>query len=95
MAAETPRIPEKVGSWDGEGEILAWNDRMRDEFDNTLELIALFEERGLGQLAHTENADWEDTFVLGPNIIDQLKKKASIMRDHWLDVEKYLGPPHK
>ena len=95
LAREEPVIPVKAGSWEGEGEILAWNERMRDEFDNAIELIALLEERGTDQLTHAENPEDEDTFLLGPDIIDQLKKKVKIMRDHWLDVERYLAPPHK
>ena len=95
LERELPHIPEKVGNWDGEGEILAWNERMRDEFDNAQELLALLEERGTEQVAHADEARDEDTFVLGPDIVDQLKRKVTIMRDHWLDVEKYLAPPHK
>ncbi|KPL01756.1 MAG: hypothetical protein AMK75_03985 [Planctomycetes bacterium SM23_65] len=95
LAREQPVVPEKVGSWEGEGEILAWNERMRDEFDNASELIALLEERGLDQLCHARDTRHQDTFVLGPDVLGDLKKKVRIMRDHWLDVERYLAPPHK
>ena len=38
---------------------------------------------------------YEDTFLLGPDFLEQLRKKAGIMRAHWLDVQDYLAPPHK
>jgi len=95
LAREEPVVPEKVGSWDGEGEILAWNERMRDELDNVSELTRLLEERGLDQIARAPDERHEDTFVLGPDVLDHLKKKVRVMRDHWLDVERYLAPPHK
>jgi len=90
-----PRTPVKVGSWTGEGEILQWNELMRDEFDNANELLALLEERGTDQIAHAEDERHQDCFVLGPDLIGDLKKKVKIMRDHWLDVQDYLAPPHK
>ena len=92
---EQPYVPEKVGNWDGEGDILAWNARMRDEFDNAAELTALLEARGIEQVAHTDRVEDADTFILGPDVIDSLKRKVRIMREHWLDVEKYLAAPHK
>jgi hypothetical protein len=38
---------------------------------------------------------YEDTFVFGPDLTGNLKRKVEIMRDHWLDVQKYLASPHK
>ena len=88
-------VPVKGASWDGEGDILRFNELMRDEFDNANELIALFEERGLDQIGHAEDEKHQDTFHFGPDLIGDLTKKVQIMRDHWLDVEKYLAPPNK
>ena len=88
-------VPPKEESWDGEGHILRWNELQRDEFDNAEELIALLEQRGTAQIGHALDARHQDTFHFGPDVVGDLKKKVRIMRDHWLDVEKFLAPPHK
>ncbi|MBN2287884.1 MAG: hypothetical protein JXQ83_01030 [Candidatus Glassbacteria bacterium] len=90
-----PRVPEKAASWDGDPGNLEWNEIMRDEFDNTNELIALLENGGLELTAVATDPRHEDTFLLGPDLVGQLKQKASIIRAHWLDVQDYLAPPHK
>jgi len=95
ILAGEPRIPEKVANWFGDKGNLEWNEIARDEFDNTNELIELLENGGLELVAMAKDPRYEDTFLLGPDLIEQLKKKARIMRAHWLDVQDYLAPPHK
>jgi len=95
VLAGKPRIPAKVASWDGEKGNLEWNEIMRDEFDNTSELIVMLEKGGLELVARAKDPKYEDTFLLGPDLVGQLKKKARIMRAHWLDVQDYLAPPLK
>ena len=95
LAREQPYVPDKTYDWDGEGQILAWNERMRDEFDNASELLALLEERGTDQIFHASDDRHQSCFLLGPDLVGDLEKKVKIMRDHWLDVEKYLAPPYK
>jgi len=95
ILAGEPKIPSKVETWQGDPGYLEWIEIMRDEFDNTNELIAMLEDGGIELVARAENPRYEDTFLLGPDLIDQLKKKARIMREHWLDVQEYLAPPHK
>jgi hypothetical protein len=68
---------------------------MRDELDNAAELITMLESGGIDLVAKAETARYEDTFLLGPDLIAQLKRKMKIMRAHWLDVQDYLAPPHK
>jgi hypothetical protein len=34
----------------------------------------------------------EDVFLLGPDLPAALRKKAAIMRRHWLDGQRYLTP---
>ncbi|HUU27386.1 MAG TPA: hypothetical protein VM123_06205 [archaeon] len=89
------RIPTKVDNWDGDPGNLEWNEIMRDELDNTNELIAMLEDGGLELAARAKDPRYEDTFLIGPDLVGQLKKKAKIMREHWLDVQDYLAPPHK
>ncbi|MCE5271390.1 hypothetical protein LLH00_08900 [bacterium] len=95
ILAGAPRVPSKEASWDGDPGNLEWNAIMRDEFDNTNELIALLEDGGLEMTARAKDPRYEDTFLLGPNLIEQLHKKTAIMRAHWLDVQDYLAPPLK
>ncbi|MEA1997422.1 MAG: hypothetical protein U9N45_07270 [Gemmatimonadota bacterium] len=89
------RIPAKVASWQGDPGILEWNEIMRDEFDNTNELITILEKGGLELMWLATDDRHEDTFMLGPDLINQLRKKTRIMRAHWLDVENWLASPHK
>jgi len=63
--------------------------------DNTAELLALLEGGGLKYMGHAQDARYEDTFLLGPNLPDGLRRKIDLMRAHWLDVQRYLTPPHK
>ncbi len=95
VLAGEPKVHEKVGNWFGDKGNLEWNEIMRDEFDNTNELIALLEDGGLELVACSKDPAFEDTFLMGPDLIGQLRKKVAIMRAHWLDVEDYLAPPHK
>ena len=90
-----PRIPPKRESWTGDADLLAWNELMRDEMDNTNELISLLESGGLEALSVAPDRQHEDTFFLGPDIITQLRTKQRLMREHWLDGEKWLASPHK
>ena len=68
---------------------------MRDELDNTTELVGILERGGIAQILTASDPAEEDTFLLGPSIIQQLKNKLLIMRRHWLDVQDYLPTPHK
>lgn len=89
------RIPPKVANWDGDPGYQEWNAIMRNEFDNTNELIKLLREGGMELVAHAVDSRYEDTFLLGPDLIGQLERKVDIMRKHWLDVQDYLASPHK
>jgi hypothetical protein len=90
-----PRIPEKTFTPLGDRGNLAWKRLMRDELDNTNELIRILENGGLAILATAKEAPYADMFFLEPDLVDSLKKKVKIMLDHWLDVEKYLASPMK
>jgi hypothetical protein len=90
-----PRIPEKVPTWTGDPDYLQWNEIQRAELDNTNELIGVMESGGPALLAHAADARHEDTFVLGPDVAGALRRKAALMRVHWLDVQQFLASPHK
>jgi hypothetical protein len=87
--------PDKIPTWTGDQDLLDFNQIMRDELDNTNELIALLEHGGMDLINHAEDQKLEDTFLLGPDLIDNLKQKRKIMLDHWLDIEDYMTSPFK
>jgi hypothetical protein len=87
--------PDKIPTWTGDQDLLDFNEIMRDELDNTQNLIDLLENGGMDLINHAKDPSSEDTFLLGPNLIKQLKQKRKIMLDHWLDIEDYLTSPYK
>lgn len=89
------QVPGKVASWTGDSDLLMLNELMRDELDNTGELIDLLENGGMGQVQVAPAAEQEDTFLLGPDLVAQLRKKRLIMRRHWKDAERFLASPLK
>ncbi|MEA2735635.1 MAG: hypothetical protein QOE14_2086 [Humisphaera sp.] len=93
--AGPPRTPPKVADWHGDPDLQRLNEFMRDELDNTTELIQLLEAGGASQILTAADPADEDTFLLGPELIAQLKLKRRIMRRHWLDAERFLASPLK
>jgi len=87
--------PSKIPTWTGDQDLQDFNQIMRDELDNTNELIVQLENGGMDLVNHAEDPQLEDTFLLGPDLIQNLKQKRKIMLDHWLDIEDYLASPFK
>jgi hypothetical protein len=90
--AAPPRILVAVTGVD-DPDLLLWNDIQRDELDNTNELLNLLAKGGLDLIGHAQDPKDEDIFLYGPNLLDELRKKVAIMREHWLDGQRYLTPP--
>ena len=90
-----PRTPPKVADWHGDPDLQLLNEFMRDELDNTIELLDLLKNGGTNQILTATDASDEDLFLLGPDLVNQLTRKCQIMRRHWLDAEQYLSTPHK
>ncbi len=93
--ATAPHRPDKTPTWEGDPDLQAFMSVMRDELDNTLELIQILENGGMKFIAHAEHPRHEDTFLLGPDLISQLKLKRRIMLKHWTDIESYMTTPFK
>lgn len=93
--SQAPHRPSKVPTWEGDPELQAFNSIMRDELDNTVELINVLENGGMDFIAHAKTPKYEDSFLLGPDLIDQLKLKRKIMIRHWADIEGYMASPFK
>jgi len=90
-----PHRPDKTPTWEGDPDLQLFNAAMRDELDNTQELIDLLEGGGMKFLSHADDPLYEDTFLLGPDLVDQLKLKRKIMLAHWTDIEGYMATPFK
>ena len=87
--------PNKIPTWDGDQDLLTFNEIMRNELDNTQDMIDILEDGGMELVCYAKPPFPEDTFILGPDLIDQLKKKRKIMLTHWTDIEGYLATPFK
>jgi len=87
--------PDKIPTWTGDQDLLSFNEIMRDELDNTQDMIDILEDGGMEMICYAKPPFPEDTFILGPDLIDQLKKKRKIMLAHWTDIEGYLTTPFK
>lgn len=61
----------------------------REEADNVIELIRVIESvKDIGWvLDHASKAKEESVFLLGPDVVGDLKKKYRIMMAHWQDYE--------
>jgi hypothetical protein len=87
--------PNKVPTWTGDQDLLDFNAVMRDELDNMQEMIDLLESGGMDLVCTAKPPFPEDTFLLGSDLIVQLKNKRKIMLAHWTDIEGYLSTPFK
>jgi hypothetical protein len=68
----------------------------RDEMDNTLALADLLEESPEPLLATAPTMEEEDGLIFAPNLVEQLRKKVSIMLKHWPEYNAlypYPGSP--
>lgn len=93
--AVAPHRPDKIPTWEGDPDLQAFMTVMRDELDNALELIHVLENGGMEFISHADDPKYEDTFLLGPDLIEQLKTKRKIMLNHWTDIEGYMATPFK
>jgi hypothetical protein len=87
-------LPPRIANRTGDKDLQEFNGIMRNEFDNTQELIDLLQNGGMDFVCHAVPPVTEDTFLLGANLIEQLKQKRKIMMAHWRDIEGYLTTPH-
>ncbi len=90
-----PHRPDKIPTWEGDADLQAFMAVMRDELDNTQELINILADGGMKFISHAVDPAYEDTFLLGPDLIEQLKRKRKIMLRHWTDIEGYMATPFK
>ena len=90
LKAEYHAVLGTQSSWDRQLML----ETARKEIDNTAVLINLLESTSqpIFDLASTKK---EETIrILGPDIIEQLRKKIKIMNAHWLDYNEIFAPPN-
>ena len=89
-------LPGKEPTFTGDPDFIRFNEIARDELDNTQELIDVLEKGGMDLLIYAKDPKYEETWgFTGPDLVKQLKKKRTIMLDHWRDIEDYLTSPFK
>ncbi len=67
----------------------------RSELDNTQELIDLIDANAGNRLFDcADSPETESVFKLGPNLVEDLRRKREVMLDHWHDYER-LYPTSK
>ena len=60
----------------------------REELDNIAELIEILEAHPDEVLEDAHSPEEESPFMLGPDVVADLKRKLDIMLDHWHDYER-------
>ena len=60
---------------------------MRREIDNVNELIGLLEAEGAPLLPLADRTEDENTFLFGPDLAEQLRRKIELMLAHWHDSQ--------
>jgi hypothetical protein len=81
-----PPKEENIYPLDGDQKLREIQNVTRDEIDNIDELISLLGRSPVPLIDVAPSMDEEDIFLIGPNIVEQLRKKLQIMLRHQLDV---------
>jgi hypothetical protein len=83
---EHPPKEENIYPMDGDQKLREIQNVTRNEIDNINELIGLLEGSPIPLVELAPSMAEEDIFLIGPNIVEQLRKKVQIMLRHQLDV---------
>jgi hypothetical protein len=83
---EHPPKEENIYPLDGDQKLGEIQNVTRDEIDNMTALIGLLESSPVPLIELAPTPDEEDIFLIGPDIVEQLRKKVRIMLRHQLDV---------
>ncbi len=83
---EHPPVEENIYPLDGDQKLREIQNVARDEIDNANELAGLLQGSKVPLVEVAATPAEEDIFLIGPDIVEQLRKKARIMLRHELDV---------
>jgi hypothetical protein len=86
--------PQGSFTWRGDNDLVFMKQALRDEIENTTKLINIIEENP-DVIYTADDKKYEDTFVLGPNLIEQLNTKRKLMLEHYTDADMYMTVPLK
>jgi hypothetical protein len=93
-AAEKPMIVPPDGT-QGDEDRARMYDVMRDEIDNVTAFLGTLGDADPERtLTVATDARDEDTFTLGADIREQLRRKVRIMLERWKDVDRLYVAPH-
>ena len=81
-----PPVEENIYPMDGDQKLREIQIVTRHDIDNTNELIRLLETSRVPLVRTAPTKQEENIFTLGPDLVDQLKKKVAITLKHQLDV---------
>ncbi len=81
-----PPKEENIYPMDGDQKLREIQNVTRNEIDNINELIELLESSKVPLVELAPTMAEEDIFLIGPNIVEQLRKKIQITLKHQLDV---------
>lgn len=81
--------------WLGDLRYVDFNAVVRDEIDNTREIISLLERAKEPLLQTAETPEFENIMLLGPDIAGQLRKKAAVMESRRRDVTRLFMEPNR
>jgi hypothetical protein len=83
-----PPVEQNIYPMDGDQKLREIQIVTRHDIDNTNELIRLLETSRVPLVQTAPTKEEEDIFTLGPDFIDQLKKKVAITLKHQLEVHR-------
>jgi hypothetical protein len=68
---------------------------LRQEMDNTNDLIRLMTDSPVPLFETAESAAEEDAFTLGPDLADQLRRKVAITMRRWKEFDRLYPRPNR
>jgi len=86
---------EKPWILDGYGDRQKMYDVVRAEVDNAQDLIDVIESSPVPVIDTADDPAEEDTFALGPDLVDQIRHKIRTTMEHWLDFDRLYPRPNR
>jgi hypothetical protein len=83
-----PPVEQNIYPMDGDQLLREIQIVTRQEIDNVKELIGLLQASKVPLVEVAPTMAEEDVFLIGPNLVEQLRKKVEIILKHQLDVHR-------
>ena len=95
MSSVSPEKPDLPLGGMGSHGLFYLHRALRWELDNVNELISLVESSPVPLIRHTPDKSREGALIMGPDLLEGLKRKAAIMIKYWRTAEKGYYMPTK